>query len=201
MSKNILIIGGNSEIGKHLGKLCHKDGYSLFVTSRSGQTEIEGTQIQCDPLGDLSVLDELPESLDGFVYCPGTINLKSLQRMTLDDLQNDMNINFFGAFNTFKHVLSKLKKDNGASAVFFSTVAAATVEKNTADAPLSFLSFESTCLKVLKAPKKFIFISFCKSSRVIRWRDFKLMVPGQYTNPSNDSGSSSKTDKSPNGSH
>ena len=57
MSKNILIIGGNSEIGKHLGKLCHKDGYSLFVTSRSGQTEIDGTQIQCDPLGDLSVLD------------------------------------------------------------------------------------------------------------------------------------------------
>ena len=46
--------------------------------------------------------------------------------MTLDDLQNDMNINFFGAFNTFKHVLSKLKKDNGASAVFFSTVAAQT---------------------------------------------------------------------------
>ena len=126
MSKNILIIGGNSEIGKHLGKLCHKDGYTLFVTSRSGQTEIDGTQIQCDPLGDLSVLDELPESLDGFVYCPGTINLKSLQRMTLDDLQKDMNINFFGAFNTFKHVLSKLKKDNGASAVFFSTVAAQT---------------------------------------------------------------------------
>ncbi len=126
MSKNILIIGGNSEIGKHLGKLCHNDAYSLYVTSRSGQSEIEGTQIQCDPLGDLSVLDELPESLDGFVYCPGTINLKSLQRMTLDDLQNDMNINFFGAFNTFKHVLSKLKKDNGASAVFFSTVAAQT---------------------------------------------------------------------------
>ena len=46
--------------------------------------------------------------------------------MTLDDLQNDMNINFFGAFNTFKHVLSKLKKDNGASAIFFSTVAAQT---------------------------------------------------------------------------
>ena len=83
MSKNILIIGGNSEIGKHLGKLCHKDGYSLFVTSRSGQTEIEGTQIQCDPLGDLSVLDELPESLDGFVYCPGTVSYTHLTLPTI----------------------------------------------------------------------------------------------------------------------
>ena len=108
-----------------VGGLLRRNGARLFVTSRSGQTEIEGTQIQCDPLGDLSVLDELPESLDGFVYCLAPL-IKSLQRMTLDDLQNDMNINFFGAFNTFKHVLSKLKKDNGASAVFFSTVAAQT---------------------------------------------------------------------------
>jgi NAD(P)-dependent dehydrogenase (short-subunit alcohol dehydrogenase family) len=57
------------------------------------------------------------------VYCPGSINLKSLQRLTLDEMKEEMDINFFGAFNILKKVLPNLKKNEGASVVLFSTVA------------------------------------------------------------------------------
>ena len=60
------------------------------------------------------------------VYCPGTINLKSLQRLTLDDVKAEMEVNFYGAFNIIKKVLPNLKKNDGASVVLFSTVAANT---------------------------------------------------------------------------
>ena len=84
----------------------------------------DGVFFQLDPNDDLSQLDELPESIDGLLYCPGSITLKSLQRMDLVDVQEDMKINFEGAFNIVKKVLPNLKKDAGASVVFISSVAA-----------------------------------------------------------------------------
>jgi NAD(P)-dependent dehydrogenase (short-subunit alcohol dehydrogenase family) len=44
--------------------------------------------------------------------------------MDLVDVQEDMKINFEGAFNIVKKVLPNLKKDAGASVVFISSVAA-----------------------------------------------------------------------------
>ena len=84
----------------------------------------DGVFFQLDPNDDLSQLDELPDSIDGLLYCPGSITLKSLQRMDLVDVQEDMKINFEGAFNIVKKVLPNLKKDAGASVVFISSVAA-----------------------------------------------------------------------------
>jgi NAD(P)-dependent dehydrogenase (short-subunit alcohol dehydrogenase family) len=84
----------------------------------------DGDFFQLNPNEDLSQLDALPESIDGFLYCPGSISLKSLQRMDLGDIQEDMKINFEGAFNVVKKVLPNLKKDAGASIVFISSVAA-----------------------------------------------------------------------------
>jgi NAD(P)-dependent dehydrogenase (short-subunit alcohol dehydrogenase family) len=84
----------------------------------------DGDFFQLDPNDDLSQLDKLTESIDGLLYCPGSITLKSLQRMDLVDVQEDMKINFEGAFNIVKKVLPNLKKDAGASVVFISSVAA-----------------------------------------------------------------------------
>ena len=124
MKKNILIIGGSSLIGQEVTALVQAAGDYPIITSRTDMAVQDGVFFQLDPNDDLSQLDELPESIDGLLYCPGSITLKSLQRMDLVDVQEDMKINFEGAFNIVKKVLPNLKKDAGASVVFISSVAA-----------------------------------------------------------------------------
>ena len=126
MQKNILIIGCNSTIGKEVIQLSTKQGDNIIATSRSPIDVSVSHFIQLDPNGDLSDLDSLPESIDGLLYCPGSISLKSIQRMDISDIREDLSINFEGAFNIIKKVLPNLKKDNGASVVFISSVAANT---------------------------------------------------------------------------
>ena len=80
MQKNILIIGCNSAIGKEVIKLSTQQGDNIIATSRSPIDISVNQFIQLDPNGDLSDLDSLPESIDGLLYCPGSISLKSIQR-------------------------------------------------------------------------------------------------------------------------
>ncbi|MDB9997701.1 SDR family oxidoreductase [Gammaproteobacteria bacterium] len=124
MSKNILIIGASSSIGAAIINLATADGHTIFATSRSEDLASEYDNfMHIDPNDNLDALDNLPEDIHGLVYCPGSINLKSLQRLTLDEMKEEMDINFFGAFNILKKVLPNLKKNEGASVVLFSTVA------------------------------------------------------------------------------
>ena len=124
MQKNILVIGAGSLIGQEVISLIQKAGDNPIITSRSEMMIQNGDFFQLDPNKDLSQLDALPESIDGLLYCPGSISLKSLQRMDISDIQEDMRVNFEGAFNIVKKVLPNLKKDTGASIVFISSVAA-----------------------------------------------------------------------------
>ena len=127
MTKNILIIGASSDIGLEICKLANTDGHNIYATSRDDVNANNFDNfIQLDPNKSLDVLDDLPEDIDGLVYCPGTINLRSLQRLTLEDIKNEMEVNFYGAFNIIKKVLPNLKKNDGASVVLFSTVAVKT---------------------------------------------------------------------------
>ena len=127
MTKNILIIGASSDIGLEISKLANADGHNIYVTSRDDANANNFDNfIQLDPNKSLDELDDLPEDIDGLVYCPGTINLRSLQRLTLEDIKNEMEVNFYGAFNIIKKVLPNLKKNDGASVVLFSTVAVKT---------------------------------------------------------------------------
>ena len=127
MTKNILIIGGNSDIGLEINNLAKAEGHSVYGTSRDETTSRNYDNfINLDPNQNLDALDNIPEDIHGLVYCPGTINLKSLQRLTLEDVKVEMEVNFYGAFNVIKKVLPNLKKNDGASVVLFSTVAANT---------------------------------------------------------------------------
>ena len=127
MTKNILIIGGNSDIGLEINNLAKAEGHSVYGTSRDEAISSNYDNfIHLDPNQNLDALDNIPEDIHGLVYCPGTINLKSLQRLTLEDVKAEMEVNFYGAFNVIKKVLPNLKKNDGASVVLFSTVAANT---------------------------------------------------------------------------
>ena len=72
-----------------------------------------------------ALADTLPtiDTVDGLVYCLGSINLKPFNRLSLEDFNSDLNVNFFGALKAFQHYLPALKKSEQASVVFFSTVA------------------------------------------------------------------------------
>jgi NAD(P)-dependent dehydrogenase (short-subunit alcohol dehydrogenase family) len=116
--KNIVIIGGNSGIGLATVQLLKEQKSNLFLYSKSGQ----GTRI-LDTSADFETIPELPEVIDGLVYCPGTINLKPFHRLTIADFQSELEVNFFGAVRVLQACLKGLKKSDQASVVLYSTVA------------------------------------------------------------------------------
>jgi NAD(P)-dependent dehydrogenase (short-subunit alcohol dehydrogenase family) len=65
------------------------------------------------------------EPLEGLVYAVGTINLRTLQRLTEADFLNDFRVNALGAALAIQATLPALKKSAGrASVVLFSSVVA-----------------------------------------------------------------------------
>jgi len=128
--KNIFIVGGSSGIGLKLVKVLSDNHHEIYVGSRTADTlaEIPGVQhIPLDVTAETLDLETLPETLQGLVYCPGTIVLKPFQRLTIDDFKEDFNINLLGAVKVIQGCIKQLKKSQtGASIVLFSTVAVKT---------------------------------------------------------------------------
>lgn len=116
--KNIVIIGGNSGIGKSLASLLNSQGANLFLYSKSG----DGTT-RLDTSKDFEEIPNLPDVIDGLVYCPGTIQLKPFHRIKIEDFQGELDVNFFGAVRVLQACLKGLKKSDQASVVLYSTVA------------------------------------------------------------------------------
>jgi NAD(P)-dependent dehydrogenase (short-subunit alcohol dehydrogenase family) len=117
-NKNVVIIGGNSGIGKSVVEKLEKEGANIFTYSRSGAI---GRQL--DVRDDFEKIEGLPESIDGLVYCPGTINLKPFHRFTLEEFRNDYELNVLGAVKVLQACLKALKKSGSASVILYSTVA------------------------------------------------------------------------------
>jgi NAD(P)-dependent dehydrogenase (short-subunit alcohol dehydrogenase family) len=118
---NIVLVGGNSGIGKALATQLKESGATLFMYSKSG----EGTTA-VDFSQDFDSLPGLPEVIDGVVYCPGTINLKPFHRLSIADFKEEMEVNFFGAVRLLQACLKGLKKSANPSVVLYSTVAVQT---------------------------------------------------------------------------
>lgn len=119
--KNIVLVGGNSGIGKAVAAQLQEDGATIFSYSRTG----EGTAA-VDFSTDFEELPGLPEIIDGVVYCPGTINLKPFHRISIADFKQEMEVNFYGAIRLLQACLKGLKKSNCPSVVLYSTVAVQT---------------------------------------------------------------------------
>lgn len=119
--KNIVIIGGGSGIGKEILDALKKLGANTFAYSKS---RTDSKQFDATKEGDL--LDELPDMIHGVVYCPGSITLKPFHRLSIEDFQQDLEINYLGAVRVLQGCFKSLKNSKGASVVLFSTVAAQT---------------------------------------------------------------------------
>ena len=126
-NKNILIIGGSSGIGLALAKLLSPSN-SIYIASRSNESlaGLDINHLPYDATSGILDISLLPENLHGFVYCPGSINLRPFKGLSTEAFQKDFEINVIGAINSLKAVLSQLSNSGNASVVFFSTVAVQT---------------------------------------------------------------------------
>jgi 3-oxoacyl-[acyl-carrier protein] reductase len=120
--RKIVVIGGSKGIGK------------AIVTSLVGENKVINIS-RSDTLEphqnlthfSLNILtDDLPaiEEIDSLIYCPGSINLKPIARLKLEDFREDFEINVIGAVKAIQHFLPSLKKGTKPSILLFSTVAA-----------------------------------------------------------------------------
>lgn len=120
--RKIAIVGGSKGIGFAILQKLVQDNQLINISRTTPNLEhINLTHHTCDVLDD-----ELPllEEVDSLIYCPGSINLKPISRLKLDDFRNDFEVNVIGAIKTIQQYLPQLKKGNYPSILLFSTVAA-----------------------------------------------------------------------------
>ena len=126
--KNIVIIGGSRGIGHECVKDLLKKENQVFLFSRSApSTDISSNSLlhyeQYDAKDEFND-SSLPDVIDGYVYFPGTINLRPFERIKSEDFQNDLNINLLYNVRILQKMIKRLKASTDSpSAVFFSTVA------------------------------------------------------------------------------
>ena len=120
--KNIVIIGGSKGIGNAIVTQMVENN-KVFNISRNAPT-ISNPNLKHFELNVLE--DELPEieAIDVLIYCPGSINLKPIMSLSVEDFRNDFEINVIGAVKAIQKYLPALKKGNNPSIILFSTVAA-----------------------------------------------------------------------------
>jgi len=133
MAQKILIYGASGSIGSTIARVLHARGVGLHLVGRN-EERLAATARE---LGATSTLGDVHDSslfaraaqdagaeLSGLVYAVGTINLRSLGRLTEADFLNDFRVNAMGAALAIQAALPALKKsEGGASVVLFSSVA------------------------------------------------------------------------------
>ncbi len=126
MNKKIVVIGASSGIGFGLASRLSADDKIYAYARTPGKLEELSNVVYraLDVTENKLDLGELPEVIDGLVYCPGTINLKPFRRLTDQDFLNDFIVNVNGAVKVIQNLYSRLRKSEHASIVLFSTVAA-----------------------------------------------------------------------------
>jgi 3-oxoacyl-[acyl-carrier protein] reductase len=122
--KTYLIVGGTSGIGLATVKLLQSHGHHTIVLARnepqdlSMHAEFYPWDARTDPFPILPM-----ESLDGLVYCPGSILLKPFNRISENEFLDAIQLNALGAVKALQAVFPMLRKSVGGSVVLFSTVA------------------------------------------------------------------------------
>ncbi|MDW8850908.1 SDR family oxidoreductase [Flavobacterium sp. MMLR14_040] len=118
----ILIIGGSKGIGNAILQQ-QLENNQVYNISRSSP-EVSHPNLVHFSIDVLQ--DELPDidAIDSLIYCPGSINLKPILNLSIDDFRNDFEINVIGAVKVIQKYLPALKKAKKPSIVLFSTVAA-----------------------------------------------------------------------------
>ena len=132
MARKVVIYGGYGGIGSAVARMLSANGTEVHLVGRDRDRlaavadEYRATwtagDVEDDGLFDRVASDA--EAIDGLVYAVGTINLRSLARLTAEDYLKDFRVNAMGAALAVRAALPSLKKSEQASVVLFSSVAA-----------------------------------------------------------------------------
>lgn len=127
MNKTFLLIGGSYGIGNKIIDLLPNDS-EIIVASRTkeGLLNKKVKHITFNATEDTLSLEELPSKIDGFVYCPGSINLRPFKGLKSEAFLNDFELNVLGAVKCLQIIQPLLAASEQASVVLFSTVAVQT---------------------------------------------------------------------------
>lgn len=119
--KNIVIVGGSKGIGSAI--LLQQLEQNRVINLSRNAPEISHPNLQHITLDILQ--DSLPDidNIDTLIYCPGSINLKPIGSLHVDDFRKDFEINVIGAVKSIQKYLPVLKKGTHPSILLFSTVA------------------------------------------------------------------------------
>ena len=128
-----LIYGGNGGIGSAIALRLSKAGHELVLAGRNESElakigeDLGARTLICDVMDEdaiESAASDAGEALDGLVYAVGSINLKPFARASSDDFVTDFRLNAVGAAKASQASSKALMAaENGASVLFFSTVA------------------------------------------------------------------------------
>ena len=125
--KTYLVVGSTRGIGECVTrKLIDKQNKVICLSSNKTDSHIHSdllTYHQIDITQDNLSIPSMENTLDGLVYCPGSINLKPFPSLTNEEFIHDFHINVLGLINTLRYCLPILKNTQDASVVAFSTVA------------------------------------------------------------------------------
>ena len=120
--KKIVIVGGSRGIGNATVNALVSENQVINISRNKPDNSHQNlTHYSCDIL-----TDELPViyEIDTLIYCPGSINLKPISRIKLEEFREDFEINVIGAVKAIQHFLPSLKKGKNPSILLFSSVAA-----------------------------------------------------------------------------
>ena len=127
-NKNIFMVGGSSGIRlSFIKQISSKNNIYSASRNENNLNDYNVKHIKYDSVNDLEIdTSILPDKIDGFVYCPGSINLRPFNTLKIESFIEDYNINFLGAIKSLKIILPLMQKSDNSSIVFFSTVAVST---------------------------------------------------------------------------
>ena len=105
--KNILVVGGSSSIGKALVAILENENHHIFATFNTHHPSGSNQNTAYHHLDVLQAeydLSFLPEKIDGFVYCPGSINLAPFGRIKPEDFAKDFELQVNGAIRILQNI-------------------------------------------------------------------------------------------------
>ena len=118
------MIGGSYGIGLPLVKILNKE-FKVHVACRTNdQLQSENVKfIKFDALNDEFDNSLIPDEIHGFVYLPGSINLRPFKGLSVEAFKQDLEINLISLIKVLKTVMPKLVAADNSSIVLMSTVA------------------------------------------------------------------------------
>ena len=140
MSKNALITGGTSGIGKYIALELAKQGFNIVLNYRNMKDdtldlkkEIESNNVKCLLIkADVSKFDECKqmvdetikelESIDVLINNAGITKDTLLMRMKEEDFREVIDINLVGTFNMTKNVVPYMMKKRSGKIINVSSV-------------------------------------------------------------------------------